>query len=119
MDLNKGAVATCEVCGAIEAKTAKELAEKSDIVMLCLTTSALVEKVVYDDEGILAGIKEVRLLNCECKQRSELLFRNDVCSRHRIAIAEGTSMSPQAAVDSGLAQNDVPVIFDYFTQLKK
>ncbi|MDP5035916.1 MAG: NAD(P)-dependent oxidoreductase, partial [Alishewanella sp.] len=28
-----------------------------DIVMLCLTTSAIVEKVVYGEEGILAGIK--------------------------------------------------------------
>ncbi|MGR5360683.1 NAD(P)-dependent oxidoreductase [Vibrio mediterranei] len=58
MDLNKDAVAACVARGAKEATTAKELAENSDIVMLCLTTSAVVEKVVYGDEGILAGIKE-------------------------------------------------------------
>ncbi|RKF18026.1 NAD(P)-dependent oxidoreductase [Alginatibacterium sediminis] len=57
MDLNKEAVATCVARGATEATSAKELAASSDIVMLCLTTSAVVEKIVYGDDGILAGIK--------------------------------------------------------------
>lgn len=58
LDLNKEAVATVIARGnATEAKSPKELAEKSDIVMLCLTTSAVVEKVVYGEEGILAGIQ--------------------------------------------------------------
>lgn len=34
-------------------------------------------------------------------------------------IAEGTSAGLQAAVDAGLGQNDVPVIFDYFSKLEK
>lgn len=34
-------------------------------------------------------------------------------------IAEGTSKCLQAAVDVGLDQNDVPVIFDYFLKLQK
>jgi 3-hydroxyisobutyrate dehydrogenase len=63
MDLNKDAVATVIARGnATSAASAKELAEKSDIVMLCLTTSAVVEKVVYGEEGILAGIKEGAVL---------------------------------------------------------
>ncbi|NLS14639.1 NAD(P)-dependent oxidoreductase [Vibrio sp. SM6] len=57
MDLNADAVAACVARGAKEAKTGKELAENVDIVMLCLTTSAVVEKLVYGDDGILAGIK--------------------------------------------------------------
>jgi len=47
---------------ASEATTAKELAEKSDIVMLALTTSEVVESVVYGEEGILTGIKEGSVL---------------------------------------------------------
>ena len=39
------------------AKTPKELAEKSDIVQLCVTTSDVVESLIYGDDGILAGIK--------------------------------------------------------------
>jgi 3-hydroxyisobutyrate dehydrogenase len=63
MDLNKDAVATVIGRGnAKEAATPKELAEASDIVMLALTTSAVVEKVVYGDDGILAGIKEGAVL---------------------------------------------------------
>ena len=43
---------------ATEAKTPKELAEKSDIIQLCVTTSDAVESLIYGDDGILAGIKE-------------------------------------------------------------
>ncbi|WP_163134010.1 NAD(P)-dependent oxidoreductase [Agarivorans sp. Alg241-V36] len=62
MDLNKEAVATCVARGAKEASSAKELAAASDIVMLCLTTSAVVEKLIYADDGILAGIKDGAVL---------------------------------------------------------
>ena len=63
MDLNKDAVAAVIARGnATEASSAKELAENSDIVMLALTTSAVVEKVVYAEDGILAGIKEGSVL---------------------------------------------------------
>ncbi|MEF1213088.1 NAD(P)-dependent oxidoreductase, partial [Vibrio alginolyticus] len=47
---------------ASEASSGKELAEKSDIVMLCLTTSEVVEKVVYGDTGVLAGMSEGKTL---------------------------------------------------------
>ena len=58
MDLNKDAVAKVIARGnAREANSPKELAEASDIVELCLTTSAVGEKIVYGDDGILAGIK--------------------------------------------------------------
>src|SRR5210317_126984 len=62
MDLNKEAVATVVARGATEAASAKELAAASDIVMLCLTTSKVVESLVYADDGILAGIKEGAVL---------------------------------------------------------
>ncbi|WP_417209097.1 NAD(P)-dependent oxidoreductase [Antarctobacter sp.] len=63
MDLNKDAVnAVLDRGNAREAATPKDLAEASDIVMLCLTTSEVVEKVVYGDNGILAGIREGAVL---------------------------------------------------------
>ncbi len=63
MDLNKDAVATVLGRGnAAESASAKELAEASDVVMLALTTSAVVEKVVYAEDGILAGIREGAVL---------------------------------------------------------
>jgi 3-hydroxyisobutyrate dehydrogenase-like beta-hydroxyacid dehydrogenase len=62
MDLNKDAVAAVVARGATEATSAKELAAASDIVMLCLTTSNVVEMLVYAEDGILAGIKEGAVL---------------------------------------------------------
>ncbi|MDP5029771.1 MAG: NAD(P)-dependent oxidoreductase [Paraglaciecola sp.] len=62
MDLNKDAVAAVVARGATEASSAAELAAASDIIMLCLTTSNVVEKLVYSDDGILAGIKEGAVL---------------------------------------------------------
>ncbi|MDJ0656702.1 MAG: NAD(P)-dependent oxidoreductase [Xanthomonadales bacterium] len=62
MDLNKEAVAAVVARGATEAATPAELAAASDVVMLCLTTSAVVEKLVYGDNGILSGIREGSVL---------------------------------------------------------
>lgn len=63
MDLNKDAVAKVLARGnATEVSSGKELAEKSDIVMLALTTSAVVELVVYAEDGILAGMSEGKTL---------------------------------------------------------
>jgi 3-hydroxyisobutyrate dehydrogenase len=62
MDLNKDAVAAVVARGATEATSPAELAAACDIVMLCLTTSNVVEKLVYADDGILAGIKEGAVL---------------------------------------------------------
>ena len=63
MDLNQEAVDTVLARGnASQASSLKELAEKADIVQFCLTTSAVVEKIVYGENGVLAGIKEGSVL---------------------------------------------------------
>ena len=58
MGRNPCAVAKTVARGAVEVARPKELAEASDIVMLCVTTSDVVESLVFGDLGILAGIKE-------------------------------------------------------------
>lgn len=62
MDLNKEAVSACVDRGAKEASSGKELAQAANIIMLCLTTSEIVEKVIYGDNGILEGVKEGSVL---------------------------------------------------------
>ena len=63
MDLNQDAVDTVLARGnATQASSPKELAEKADIVQFCLTTSAVVEKIVYGENGVLEGIKEGSVL---------------------------------------------------------
>ena len=58
MDLNPDAVAAVVARGGSEASSAAELAAARDIIMLCLTTSNVVEEVMYVGDGILAGMKE-------------------------------------------------------------
>ncbi|WP_373502659.1 NAD(P)-dependent oxidoreductase [Aestuariivirga sp.] len=43
--------------GAIEVKTAREVAAASDIVMLCMDTSASVESRMYGPDGVIAGVR--------------------------------------------------------------
>ena len=43
--------------GAVEAKTAKELAARAEIIFLCVTGSAQVEAVMKGDNGIMAGAR--------------------------------------------------------------
>lgn len=62
IDRKPETVAEFEALGAKSASSPKELAEQSDIVMLCLTTSAVVESIIYSEDGILAGIKEGAIL---------------------------------------------------------
>jgi 3-hydroxyisobutyrate dehydrogenase len=62
MDLDTKAVAKAVTRGASTAASARELAAASDIVMLCLTTSEVVESIVYAEDGILAGIREGAVL---------------------------------------------------------
>lgn len=48
--------------GGRAVESPKELAESSDIIMLCVTTSDVVESLIYGNEGILAGIKPGSIL---------------------------------------------------------
>ena len=58
MGRNKDAVSAATALGATEVSTPKQLAEASDIIMLCVTTSDVVESLIYGDDGILAGAKK-------------------------------------------------------------
>jgi len=48
--------------GASEASSARELAEKSDVVMLCIDTSKSVEGRMRGDDGIIAGLTEGKVV---------------------------------------------------------
>jgi len=55
---NKNSVGEAVKSGATEVATPRELAQTSDIIMLCVTTSEVVESLIYGEDGILSGIKE-------------------------------------------------------------
>ena len=62
MGRKKSATDPVSARGGKVVKTPKELAELSDIIMLCVTTSDVVESLIYGNEGILAGIKSGSIL---------------------------------------------------------
>ena len=49
-------------CGARAAASAREVAESSDVVLLSLPDSAVVESVVLGDEGVLASARDGQLI---------------------------------------------------------
>jgi len=78
--------------GATESKTAAELAANSDIVVVCVTTSDVVESLVFADDGLLAGAKQPLLvIDCGTSQPTSTL---------RIG---------QALADAGGGMLDVPL----------
>lgn len=48
--------------GAGEASSAKVLAERSDIIMLCVDTSASVESRMHGEDGVIAGLDEGKVV---------------------------------------------------------
>ena len=55
--------------GAQELGTARELAAASDVVMLCVDTSASVESRIYGEDGVLAGVQSDAAAEGECEVR--------------------------------------------------
>ena len=54
---NRAGIEAALARGASEAATAREIAERCEIVMLCMGTSEHVEARVYGEEGVLAGAR--------------------------------------------------------------
>lgn len=48
--------------GASEVKTPKEIAQASDIIMLCIDTSKSVEGRMYGDDGVIAGLSSGKVV---------------------------------------------------------
>lgn len=53
---NRGPIESLVKLGATEAKSAKDLAAASDLVLLCVTGSPEVEDVIYRKDGVLEGL---------------------------------------------------------------
>jgi 3-hydroxyisobutyrate dehydrogenase-like beta-hydroxyacid dehydrogenase len=50
--------------GAVEVATAKELAEKTEVILLCVTGSEQVQQIVSGRDGIVAAGKPLLLIDC-------------------------------------------------------
>ena len=83
--------------GAQAASSAREVAERSDVVITMLPDSSVVEAVMYGDDGVLAGLSEGNLLI-------------DMSSIHptvSIAVEEAARERGVAALDAPVSGGDV------------
>lgn len=62
MDLNEDRVQSLVDKGASAATSGKAMAQAVDIVMLCLTTSDIVESVLYAEDGVINGLSKGKTL---------------------------------------------------------
>jgi len=56
-DLNPAAIETCVAAGATAANGVRAIAEGCETVMMCLPTSAEVRSVIFDPDGLRAGLR--------------------------------------------------------------
>lgn len=62
---NRAPIDDLKSCGAVEAKTPAEAAEKSDVLIICVTETPVVESIVYGPDGVLkAARKDLILVDC-------------------------------------------------------
>lgn len=61
-DLNPAAIETCVSAGATAANGVRAIAEGCESVMMCLPTSAEVRSVIFDPDGLRAGLRPGNLV---------------------------------------------------------
>ena len=91
--------------GASEAKTAREIAEKSDVVIICVTGSPQVEQVIYAADGLLAGMRK-GLIIADCstaEPASTLKIAADVASQGGHFLDTPMTRTPKEAEAGKLA----------------
>jgi len=64
------AVDALVAAGAAEAKTAREVAERSDIVVLCVTGSPEVEAIINGPDGLASAGKPLLIIDCSTSEPS-------------------------------------------------
>lgn len=81
--------------GAAEAKTPKQIAEQSDVVILCVTGAPQVEEIVYGKEGLLQAARPgLVVLDCSTSEPS-------MCER----VAKDLAERKASYVDAPLARS--------------
>jgi 3-hydroxyisobutyrate dehydrogenase-like beta-hydroxyacid dehydrogenase len=91
--------------GAAEAKSARELAQGSDLVIICVTGSPQVEEVVYAPDGLLAGTRQ-GLIVADCttaEPRSTIRIAADIASKGGHFVDTPMTRTPKEAEEGRLA----------------
>jgi 3-hydroxyisobutyrate dehydrogenase-like beta-hydroxyacid dehydrogenase len=89
--------------GAVEAKNARELAENSDIVFLCVTGSAEVEAIVNGPEGLASAGRPLLIVDCSTSDPSSTLrLAAELAGKGVTLIDAPLSRTPKEAAEGNL-----------------
>lgn len=89
--------------GASEAKTPRELAENSDIVVLCVTGSPQVEQAINGTDGLASAGKELMIVDCSTSDpASTVRLQADLKQRGITLIDAPLGRTPKEAADGTL-----------------
>jgi 3-hydroxyisobutyrate dehydrogenase-like beta-hydroxyacid dehydrogenase len=91
--------------GAREAKTARAIAESSDVVFICVTGSPEVEEIVYSAEGLLAGARPgLVIADCSTAEPgSTVKIAADVAAKGAVFVDTPMTRTPREAEAGKLA----------------
>ena len=89
--------------GAAEAKTPKELAAASDIVVLCVTGSPQVEAVVNGPDGLVAAGKPLMIIDCSTSNPAVTVkLAGELAAKGIILVDAPMSRTPKDAMEGTL-----------------
>lgn len=88
--------------GATEVKTPAEMAAQTDAIILCVTTSEVVEDVVLGDNGLLSGMDHpFMLIDCGTSQPESTLKIGEELSKRGCSMLDVPLGRSAAAAESG------------------
>jgi len=88
--------------GAIEVSTPKEMAQQCDIVVLCVTTSDVVEELITGKDGLLAGTDGgLLVIDCGTSLPASTIKLGDTLNKANCALMDVPLGRSAAAAESG------------------
>jgi hypothetical protein len=97
------AIEALKALGAKEAATPRELAEASDIVVICVTGSTEVEAVVKGKDGLVSARKPLFLIDCSTSNPAETIaLAAELEEKHIILVDAPLGRTPKEAAEGTL-----------------
>ncbi len=102
-DISNAAMHTLEEAGATVCRSATELAQRCNLVLLCLPTSNIVESVLFDDEGILHANAAMTVIDTSTLNKQSAIDFAQRCKQQQVEYVDcPVSGLPQRAKDGTL-----------------
>lgn len=105
--------------GAEEAKTAKELAARCDIIHICVSGSPQVESVMRGENGILAGARDcLTVIDCSTSDPVSTLVLAGECAAAGIAFADAPLSRTPKEAEAGMLDTMVGADEETFARIR-